>query len=369
MPLGSAVLVPLTNPASAEGLIAHAVPLATPDDGLVLPVTVVTPDASPAVRSDATALVQAAEAAVAERGARSHGLVIEDADIASGVLRAAEEHAVTLVLMGWRGRSTNRNVFGELIDTIVGRSRTPMAVVRLGAAPTRRVLLPLSDDHLSPAGAGGVRLAAQLTRRLADNGPRSIRLLRTEAGAQPLPPVVAQLADRVHHDPRRYALAVGAAAEAEDLVVVPVAPTVSGLRTATTHVAWRAPEATLVVAIDVGPQPDVDASTQAAGQPAPAELVAAQRPVTERSVVVTARLSLVASAPRDELGVALGQAGHVADVEMSEDAEGFRCLRAVVRVPAESSNDALAFVMTALHEAPGFRGAELRYEVEEIGGG
>ena len=366
MALGSVVMVPLTNPASAEGLMAHAVAVARADGGVVLPLTVVPSGAPGAVRDDASALVVAAEEVVRDWGVASRGLVVECDDVADGVLDAAAEHGATLVVMGWRGRSTNRNVFGELIDTVVGRSRTPMAVVRLGQRPTEHLLVPLSDDHLQPAGEGGVRLAAELARRLAGQRPHRIRVLRTGAADADLPEVVAALSDRVHHDPRRYAMAIGAAADEDDLVVVPVAPTASGLRTATTHVAWRAPEATLVVAIDVGPQPeDATASTASAGQPAPAEYAEGGAGTSEHVVVVTARLDAVEAAPREELGRALSSIGIVGRIEAWKDDEGQRCVRARVHLPAESSNDALALAMTALHEAERLRGAELRYDIAE----
>ncbi len=366
MALGSVVMVPLTNPASAEGLMTHAVAVARADHGVVLPLTVVASRAPGAVRDDASALVAAAEGVVRDWGVASRGLVVESDDVADGVLDAAAEHGATLVVMGWRGRSTNRNVFGELIDTVVGRSHTPMAVVRLGQRPAEHFLLPLSDDHLQPAGEGGVRLAAELARRLAGQRHRRIRVLRTGAADAELPGAVTALSDRVHHDPRRYAMAIGAAADEDDLVVVPVAPTASGLRTATTHVAWRAPEATLVVAIDVGPQPeDATASTASAGQPAPDEYAEGETAAREHVVIVTARLDAVEPAPREELGRALSRIGLVGGLEVWEDVDGHCFVRSRVHLPAESSNDALALAMTALHEAESLRGAELRYDVEE----
>ena len=368
MPLGSTVLVPLTNPASVAGLIAHAVDLTRPDGGTVVPMTVVAPTAAQAVRDDAHAIIESAEAAAAAAGGQARGSVVEHESVASAVLEAAASHDASLVLMGWRGRSTQRNIFGELIDTVVGRSRTPMAVIRLGSHAIERVLLPVSDEHLVPAGRGGVELATALTRRLGTDRHRTVRVLRTGEGAAELSPEVAALSDRLHHDPRRYAVAIGAAAEAEDLVVVPVAPTVSGLRTATTHVAWLAPEATLVVAIDVGPPAgDVEEATAGAGQPAPAEIATEPEGTDVHTVVVVARHESVVPSSREQLGHALRSLGEVAAVEAWEDADGRRCVQTRVRVTARSSNDALAVVMTALHESDAFRGAELRYELEGDG--
>jgi hypothetical protein len=364
--LGSLVMVPLTNPASVEGLVKLAAAVAASDGGSVVPVTVVAPDAPEAIRREAERLVAEGKDVAVRHGADARGLVITHEQVAAGVLDAADAEAATLVLMGWRGRSTHRNVFGELIDTIVGRSRTPMAVVRLGRKRHERVLVPVSDEHLVASGLGGVELAASLARRLGSDGGRDLRLLRTGVGDGDLPGSLAALSDRIHHDPRRYPVAVGAAADATDLVVVPVAPTVSGLRTATTHVAWRAPEATLVVAIDVGPPAgDATEATARVGQPAPpSETESDTSEETVHTVVVVARLQDVVPSSREALGGALRTLGTVGDVEAWEDGDGRRCLRTRVRVAARASNEALAIVMTALHESPGFKGAELRYELE-----
>lgn len=368
MALGSLVMVPLTNPASVEGLIHLAATVAVKDGGTVVPVTVLAPDVPDLVRAEAQRLIGEAEGVAVRRGAHARGLAVIHDQVAAGVLDAADAQGATLVVMGWRGRSTHRNVFGELIDTIVGRSRIPMAVVRLGRKTHERVLVPVSEEHLVASGLGGVVLAASLASRFADEGGRDLRVLRTGEGHTPLPESLASLSDRVHHDPRRYPIAVGAAADASDLVVVPVAPTVSGLRTATTHVAWRAPDSTLVVAIDVGPQAGgATEATARVGQPAPASaLPLRDTEETVHTVVVLARLEEVVPSSREEMGGALRSLGTVGDVEAWEDGDGRRCLRTRVRVAARASNDALAIVMTALHESPSFKGAELRYELEGV---
>ncbi len=366
MGLGSLVLVPLTNPASVEGLIKLAASIAVADEGVVVPVSVVSPTAPEDVRSEAQSLVTEAESVAAGFGVVGRGLALVHEQVAGGVLQAADEQGASLVLMGWRGRSTNRNVFGELIDSIVGRSRTPMAVVRLGAKTPERVLLPVSDEHLVSSGLGGVALAAELAGRLGSPRGHNLRVLRTGPGERELPEMVAALSDRLHHDPRRYPIAIGAAADAADLLIVPVAPTASGLRTATTHVAWRAPESTLLVAIDVGPpSEDVGEATARAGQPAPASETEQVSAEAAHTVVVVARMNEVIPSSREELGGALRSLGSVGDVQAWEDGDGRRCLRTRVRVSARGSNEALAIVMTALHEAKGFGGAELRYELEE----
>ncbi|MEX0659509.1 MAG: universal stress protein [Egibacteraceae bacterium] len=359
MAFGSTILVPVTHPKSAVTLLRLAASLVDPD-GLVVPVTVLAPDARASARKAAHDLVVNAEATAREAGVEARGMVDIDASVANGVLDTARECGATLVLIGWQGRSSHQNVFGSLIDSIAGRSAVPLAVARLGEKAFTGLLLPVSDDHLASTAAGGVRLAAGLTRRLHEVTGVPVRVLRSGAGIPELPPEMTALSDRVHHDPRRLDLAVGAAARADDLVVVPVAATVSGLRTATTHVAWAAPDASLLIAVDVGPVPTENLATavSSAGSPSPAE-----EPIgisTTHRVRVTA--CLTADIDRSEvLAAALWAVGDVTLLEPWHDERGRMCVEADVATQATDTNSALGTVMEALHHAPGFDGAEISY--------
>lgn len=360
MAFGSTIIVPVTHPKSAVTLLGLAAALVEPG-GLVVPITVVRPDARQTERQEAHDLVLSAEATARKAGVEARGMVDIDRSVASGVLDTARECGATLVLMGWQGRSSHQNVFGSLIDSIAGRSAVPLAVARLGEEPFRGLLLPVSDDHLVSVAAGGVRLAASLTRRLHETTGVPVRVVRSGAGTADLPPEVAALSDRIHHDSRRLDLAVGAAARPDDLVVVPVAPTVSGLRTATTHVAWAAPDASLLIAVDVGPvrsPGDLASAVSRAGRPSPSE-----EPVgasTAHRVRVTACLS--ADVDRSEvLESALASIGQVSARDPWRDERGRLCVQAEVSTLASTTNAALGNVMEALHHAPGFDGAEISY--------
>lgn len=267
MALGRTVLVPVTNPQSAAGLLRLATGLVD-RDGIVVPFTVLPPGAPAADHDAAHELVLGAEKLAQRAGVEARGMVDVDRRVAASVLDAALECRATLVVMGWQGRSSHQNVFGRIIDSIAGRSSVPLAVARLATTPYRRLVLPFSDDHL--ASGGGMSLAAEVTRRLHAATGSPLHLLRTGQGSSPLPPEVAALSKDVHRDRRRLDQAVGTVARGDDLVVVPVAPTVSGLRTATTHVAWAAPEASLLVVVDVGTQPareDLAEAVERAGDP------------------------------------------------------------------------------------------------------
>jgi nucleotide-binding universal stress UspA family protein len=362
--VGQRVLVPVVNPASIPPLMAIAARLVAGDDGTVIPVTCIRRQAPADERAHAWQVIAEAEAAGGEHRVRVVGQVLEGDEVADTVLHAVGEVEATLVVMGWRGRSSTSNVFGSLIDTIVGRSSVPLAVVRLGTASFRRVLLPVSADHLLPGGDRGLCLAVRIAHRLGAETSEPTTVLRTGARELELPPDVEKLGDRVHHDPRRTDQAVGAFARPDDLIVAAVAPTVSGLRAATTHLAWAAPEATLLVAVDVGRphEPGLARAVDAAGAPAP---IVPRRGERDVRIVVTVRLAGRSEASAEELDRVLQVAGRTDHLMAWWPAgEPHPHVRATVTVRSPSVNAAIAAVMIAVHDAPAFRGAEISYDVD-----
>lgn len=358
------VVVPIANPASVQPLLEMAYVLADVDAVLV-PVTVVRPNAPRRDAAFARGSLEAAEAAAHDLGANVRGRLVESDDVAEGVLQAVADESPSLVVMGWRGQSSTTNVFGHLLDIIVGRSVAPLAVVRMGAVPYRRVLVPVSADHLLPGGDRGLGLAVRLAERLQAVTPEPATVLRTGPREVQLPAGLERLGDRVHHDPRRTDQAVGAFACPEDVVIAAVAPTVSGLRAATTHLAWAAPDATLVVAIDVGPtrEEGLADAVHGAGDPAPAaEHAAGVHPV---QVIVTARMPDSDAVRPDDLERVLRTAGETEQVmAWWPGGDPHPHVRATVTVAASSPNAAIAAIMRAVHEAPAFRGAEISYDLE-----
>ncbi|MEX1178113.1 MAG: universal stress protein [Nitriliruptor sp.] len=366
--LGRTIVVPVVNPASVRPLLLCAARIAATDGGTVLPLTVIPVRADADIRSHAWSGVAEAEATARELGVFAEGTVVEARDPVEGTLQAVRDHDASLVVMGWRGQSSTSNVFGELIDSLVGRSSVPLAIIRLGAVPYRRVLLPVHADHLLPGGDRGLSFAAELARRLGHQGPEPTTVLRTGPSDVSLPAAIAALGDRVHHDPRRTDRAVAAIAQPSDLVVAAVAPTSSGLRAATTHLAWAAPDATLLVAVDVGPthEAGLAEAASAAATPAPVRRAGDARQVR---IVVTARLpgasdGAVGPTP-DDLDRVLRTAGATEHLMAWWPAGDTRPhVRATVTVTATSVNAAISAVMVAVHEAPDFRGAEITYDVD-----
>jgi nucleotide-binding universal stress UspA family protein len=362
--VGRRIVVPVVNPASIPPLMAIASRLATGDQGVVIPVTCIRRHAPADERAHAWQAIAEAEAAGHEHGVAVSGQVLEGDDVAAAVLEAIGDVDASLVVMGWRGRSSTSNVFGSLIDTIVGRSSVPLAIVRLGTTRFRRVLLPVSADHLLPGGNRGLCLAVDLAHRLASTTTEPTTVLRTGVRKVELPEVVGRLGDRVHHDPRRTDQAVAAFARPDDLVVAAVAPTVSGLRAATTHLAWAAPDTTLLVAVDVGRprEPGLAGAVDEAGVPAP---VPPRRGERDVRIVVTVRLTAPSPASAEDLDRVLRTAGatdHLMAWWPAGDPHPH--VRATVTVRSPSVNAAISTVMVAVHDAPAFRGAEISYDVD-----
>ncbi len=363
--IGRRVLVPVANPASVRPLLELAAKLVDPDGEVVL-LTVLRPDAEATAHTEAWQGMGAAEALAADLGIRMRGQVVIDAQLGDAVLRAIHAQATGLVLMGWRGSSSTSDVFGRLIDHVLGRSSVPLAVVRLGAREPQRVLLPIGEDHLLPGGSGGLALAVALAGRLRAGTTRPATVLRTGRREASLPEVVASLGDRVHHDPRRLHQAVAAFAGPTDLIVAPVAPTVSGLRAATTHLAWAAPDATLLVAIDVGPITDrsfADAVADA-GRRAPGS--AAPRNERTHAVVVTVRLPEHVTVPPDLIDDLLAVVGTTEQLMGWWPVEDPRLhVRVTVYVDALDPNRAIGRIAACLHDAPELAGAEISYDLEQ----
>lgn len=357
------ILVPVANPASIGPLLGHAASLA-PHGGSVHLLTVLGTEADEDDHAHAHQGLAEVQRGAGHLGVEVHGDVRSAPDVATGVLAAIEETRPSLVVMGWRGQTSSTDIFGRLIDQVVGRSSVPLAVLRLGLLPPTRLVFPVSEEHLLPGGGGSLRLAVQLAERVRGRSGFPSMILRAGARTVELPDEVRRLGDRVHHDPRRVHKAVEAFAHPEDLVVAAVAPTASGLRAATTHLAWAAPDATLMVAVDVGPTRDdaiVDAVAQA-GRPAPRRT---DPPEEEVRIVVTIRLPAddgVSTDRAEEVLRAVGATELVMSWWPTDDDRAH--IGATVIVRGGGANAAMAQVMTALHDAPELHGAEITYELD-----
>lgn len=380
MGLGDTIVVPVISPSSAAVLSDFAARLAIADSGLVVPMSVAAASADAEHIAAAEALLREAENAATAAGSRAQGQLVRHSSVAEAVLETVAGVTGTLTVMGWQGipptpppqapaaggSQPQGRVFGQLIDSIIGRAGTPLAVVRHADNPFDRILLPIAEDALLPGGLRGVGLAADLADRLARSVRAPVTLLRAGPVGEPLPDRILALSDRVHHDPRRVDRALASAVRDSDLVVVPVDPTASGLRAATTQVAWASSKAWLVLAVDAVPAPEGDLAdaVRLAGTPPPEEPAEV---AGLHEVVVT--IGCREDTPSDEAFIdALRTAGTVTDFSAWVDRRGRSWRQAAVQVDGRSASAAVGAVMDLLAASEAFAHADITYDVSRARG-
>jgi Kef-type K+ transport system membrane component KefB len=168
--LGSRVVVPVSNPNTIESLVRVAGQVAGPDSGAVVAVNVLPFDAQPEQVRAHRELAARAEKAALATGAEVQTSVRIDASIDGGVLHSVVEQDGTCLVMGWEGTSGGRrdSLFGSVIDRCVAISPVPVLVCRPGVdEKTKRVVLIVTADELTPAGERGLTLAFDVAQRLA----------------------------------------------------------------------------------------------------------------------------------------------------------------------------------------------------------
>jgi hypothetical protein len=365
--------VPVISPASATVLSNLASLLAAEDGGIVIPVSVVAPGADGDHVSAAAQVLHIAEDTVASTGVRVSGLLAHHGSVAQAVIDALARSGATLVVMGWQGLAPHpaaaaatvedepSRVFGQIVGSVIGRGHTPLAVVRPADHPFDRILVPIAEEALLGGGLRGVGLAAELAGKLARATSSPVTLLRAGTARAPLPEHILGLSDRVHNDPRRVDRALAAAVRRDDLVVVAVDATPEGLRAATTHVAWAAPDAWLLLAVDAGHgrEEDIAEAVRLAGSPpppGPAEVAG------RHEVVVTVGCRGERPSTGDLVGV-LGVAGTVTDVSAWSDRRGRLWHQAALQVDGRTASAAVGTVMGLLARSEDFAHADITYEV------
>lgn len=360
------VLLPIVSPASVDCLVGVAVDVAGPG-GRLRALTAVPPGASSADVRAARAMLATVEDAVARlhtdpsAAACLSTEVVEADHPASAVHDAAARDAVDVVVMGWHGSGSASSSFGGIIDEVVGRSRVPLLMVRQGAVDPTGLVVAFDTDQLHPAGRRGLVLAGAVAASLRSARGWPVTLLQTGAEEFPeLPDEIATLTDRIHHDPRRRHDAVAAIVEPTTMVVAPVAPTVAGLRAATTRLNWAVGAATLVVAIDVGPvgpRETLAAVSLDVTAPEPRE----ERP-GRRGVSLT--ISSADPVQRRPVMAALSDAGEVGAVRTWWAGRDSRPhLSITVTVDQMTGSDAIGAVMAVTDALPELVGARVRYDL------
>ncbi len=358
------VLLPVVSPQSGAhlGLVALGI---VGTGGHVVAMSVVSPDADAATVRDAEAVLAGIQDMLTDTGATIETLVVAAESTAGAVHDTALARKVDAVVMGWGGSGSGRTAFGEIVDHVVGRSRVPLVMVRPGARLPSSLLLAFDTDQLHPSGRRGLVLATKVAMALRDRNDWPLTLLQSgEEEGPELPVVLAALTDRIHHDPRRRHEALAAAVRSDQLVVAPVAPTVAGLRSATSRINWAVGDATLAVAIDVGPTGSREDLSDATAPPL--RVVDDGRRPAQRLHGIAVTASAEEPLDRKAIQRAMQRVGEVTSIRTWwEGPARSPHLSLVVALSAESDSVALGRVLDVADSLPALTGARVRYDLVE----
>lgn len=172
------VLVPVSNPATVDNLLAVARNLLGTQPGELILLHVITvPDQLPVsvgrdFIADARPVLDETAAKAEAMGMTPNILVRVGHRAADAIIDTVEEHDCNFVVMGWQGRSTDpRTVVGSNIDRIVKDSNANVIVVRGDAElPSQRILVPIQHPRHG-------HLMASLAAAMAKEGQSYIELV------------------------------------------------------------------------------------------------------------------------------------------------------------------------------------------------
>jgi len=252
-PLGTRVVVPVSNPHTVGPLVRVAAQLAAPDSGAVVAVNVLPLAAREDAMQAHRRLADTAEKVALSAGAEVETSVRIDTSPGGGVLHTLAERSGTSLVMGWKGYANAREgLFGTVIDQVIASSPVPVLVCRPGEdLPTGRIVVVVARDDLRPVERRGTALAFEVAARLARQAEVA-RLVVTDLDPRR---VRAELdAFRVPDDVeivgvRDVASELADVLDPGDVVVTGVPPTPGGIRRDATRLARAVPTHTVVVVV------------------------------------------------------------------------------------------------------------------------
>lgn len=166
------ILVPVANPKTQEHLIALAAIFARIVDGTLYPLRVTEVKEGQSAKPN---LTQERQILDSEQLENDGEIVVKpvyrlDTSIAQGILRAALENDVTMIVMGWRGQPTFRqSIFGTVLDEVIWGAEVPVLVGRLTMsinAMQRVVLVIPANSLVGPLVANTVEMATTIAKAI-----------------------------------------------------------------------------------------------------------------------------------------------------------------------------------------------------------
>ena len=145
------ILVPVSNPATIEGLIDFAILIREPNPEQPVYMLSVIPD-------DAFAEEQILKNHIMFESAISHAAAAEtpltlvsrvDLNVANGISHAVKELMVNKIVLGWNGKITTTNFFfGSIIENLIGSTEQMVMVVKVSNPlnTTRRIIVTIPEN-------------------------------------------------------------------------------------------------------------------------------------------------------------------------------------------------------------------------------
>ena len=252
-PIGTRVVVPVSNPHTVGPLVRVAAQVAAPDSGAVVAINVLPLGSRQEELRAHRTLADTAEKVALAAGAEVETTVRIDTSPGGGVLHTLAERSGTCLVMGWKGFANAREgLFGTVIDQVVSSSPVPVLVCRPGEdLPTDRVVIVVTRDDLRPTGLRGTQLAFEVASRMARQAEAE-RIVVTDVDPKEARTAVAGF--RVRNDVEIVGVSDLAAELAGvlapgDVVVTGVPPTTGGIRRDATRIARAVPDHTVVVVV------------------------------------------------------------------------------------------------------------------------
>jgi len=169
-----------------------------------------------AARREVTALLRQAAVGLPELSAVAPRVLVEEGDAFDGIIRAAEMHAVDLVVLGTHRRRLLQDIFvGTTIERVIRLGSRPVLMVnRLPTAPYRRILAAVDPEEgsahaLRTAAALGLLDGVNLTVLQAFDLPGKSSLVLGDAPAEQIEHYLSATAREVRADLIRFLAAGG----------------------------------------------------------------------------------------------------------------------------------------------------------------
>ncbi len=150
------ILVPISNPYNVSNLMELATSIAKDRKGEIWLLRVVTvPEQMPPTSFDEAIiekegpLLRQARKIAEDQGVSTHALIRVGHNVARAVLETSHDRSCDLMILGWKGFSSNKEkILGTITDDVVRLARTDIMLAKIvGSDPIKRILLPTAGGE------------------------------------------------------------------------------------------------------------------------------------------------------------------------------------------------------------------------------